>query len=161
MLGEGGSDPVTTTPRLFTTMRLITKNSKPITPTNATAPIPIPAFAPVDKLVSKLCGIDVPSAAAAAVVVAAAAALLVVAEEDGLAELVIVFVVLAALAIVVKNISAWVALPSSAATKSLCGQPAVLVQALLEQHPINGVLSAEHKYHAALLSVQLCAAIPW
>lgn len=141
-------------------MRLIIKNSKPISPTSATAPIPIPAFAPVDRPVSELSGIDVPSAAAAAVVVVAAA-LLVVADEEGLIELVIVLVVLDALDVVVKNISACVALPSSAATKSLCGQPAVLVQALLEQHPIKGVLSAEHKYHAALLSVQLCAAIPW
>lgn len=68
---------------------------------------------------------------------------------------------LVALAVVVKNIFACVALPNSAATKSLFGQPAVLVQALLEQHPMKGVLSAEHKYHAALGSVQLCAAMPW
>lgn len=166
MLGDGGSDPLTTTPRLFTTMRLITRNSKPISPINATAPIPIPALAPVDRPVSELSGFDVPSAAVAAVVVVVvvvvvtAAAALVVA-DDRLVELAIVLVVLAALAVVVKKTSACVALPSSAATKSLCGQPAVLVQALLEQHPIKGVLSAEHKYHSALVSVQLCAAIPW
>lgn len=139
-------------------MRLTTRNSKPTIPTNAMAPIPIPAFAPVDRPVSELPGIDVPSAAAEAVVVVAATLLVA---DDELVELAIVLVVLAALAVVVKNISACVALPSSAATRLLRGQPAVLVQALLEQHPINGVLSAEHKYHAALVSVQLCAAIPW
>lgn len=160
MLGDGGSDPLTTTPRLFTTMRLITKNSKPTSPINATAPIPIPALAPVDRPVLELSGIDVPSAAAAAAVVVVAATAALVVADDWVVELDIVMVVLAALAVVVKNTPACVALPSSAATKSLCGQPVTLVQALLEQHPIKGVLSAEHKYHSALTSVQLCAAIP-
>lgn len=160
MLGEGGSDPLTTTPRLFAKTRLMTRTSKPRNPTSAMAPTPMPAFAPVDRPAPELAGIGVPVAVAVAafVVVVVAAAL---AAPDTPVELVGVWLVLAALSVDVKNISACVALPSMAATRSLFGQPAVLAHALLEQHPIKGVLSAEHRYHAAPVLVQLCAEMPW
>ncbi|KAJ4397025.1 hypothetical protein N0V93_001249 [Gnomoniopsis smithogilvyi] len=102
----------------------------------------MPTFAPVESPGPGPIGIDVPVAAAASDDVVAAAALVAAAT---LVELVVVLLVLAALAVVVvRNICACVAFPNMAATKSPCGQPAVLAHALLEQHPIKGVLSAEH-----------------
>ncbi|KAJ4421617.1 hypothetical protein N0V82_003618 [Gnomoniopsis sp. IMI 355080] len=116
----------------------------------------MPAFAPVDSTVPGLTDIAAPVAIAASVVVAAA-----LVAVDTIVELVAVLLVLTALAVVVRKILACVALPNMAATKSVFGQPAVLSHALLEQHPINGVLSVEHRYHAAFVLVQLCAAMPW
>lgn len=161
MLGDGGSDPLTTTPRLFAIVRRITRYSKPTNATSATAPTPMPAFAPVDSSVPGPTDIAVPVAVAASVVVVVAAVTAALVAADTIVELVAVLLVLSALAVVVRNIFACVALPNMAATKSLFGQPAVLSHALLEQHPMKGVLSAEHRYHAAFVLIQLCAAMPW
>lgn len=113
-LGDGGSDPLTTTPRLFASVRLITKTSTPTTAIKATAPTPIPAFAPVESPVSGPAAAAATVAATAVVVVAAALAV-----DDTLDEPDAVWLVLAALAVVVMNTRASVALPNIAATKSL------------------------------------------
>lgn len=168
MLGVvGGDEPRTTTPLLFRSILRITKNSTATSATSATAPTPTPALAPVDR---PLVDASLIGAAAsvllllAAPVVVVAVTLLVaeltpVALELKLADLLAVTVVVGPVA--VKKYFACVAFPSFAATKSLAGQPAALVQALLAQQPMNGVLSVEHVYQLAALLAQSCGRMPW
>lgn len=144
LLGVGGSDPRTTTPRRLLMMK---KSRTPAKTTRATIqPTPIPALAPVDRADELP-----PREPTAPVVVALDTFVDEEAPIDFVSELPAV-----TLAAAVKNTAALLSSSDSlAAIRSAVGHPALLLHAFDAQHPRNGSLSPAplQVYHSSVAFV--------